>query len=347
MADLFLSYAHKDIKAAETLARLLETNGLDVWWDRRMVAGDHIHEIIDTELHNAKAVIVLWSAQSVNSDWVLGEAQTARDLDKFVPIKIEECRLPIPYRHIHTPEVYRTKNELDKLAQLLSEKFKPVERRATTEEEVPDEAAISFSPISSNDFIVRLAAQHVVFKRQAEQIERSPQTSWFERQLKRIQLAKKYPLGALTAALLFLAIIVGKLLVPISGPLLGSFLTKTFGKEAENVILFSFFLVVTLIAICFSLWGSVAKKATLKASVMTGVHAGVHAIPSWAWWVWILGICPLFFVMGVITVASAVSFIEIAGGVGLMGVAVIALWLCILSRRLKNTARSTTTPTVK
>src|SRR6516162_4688556 len=40
MAELFLSYAHEDVKFAETLAALLEVNHLDVWWDRRMVPGE-------------------------------------------------------------------------------------------------------------------------------------------------------------------------------------------------------------------------------------------------------------------------------------------------------------------
>jgi len=40
MAELFLSYAHEDVKFAETLAALLQANHLDVWWDRRMVPGE-------------------------------------------------------------------------------------------------------------------------------------------------------------------------------------------------------------------------------------------------------------------------------------------------------------------
>ena len=82
MTDLFLSYAHEDIKRAETLARLLERNGLTVWWDRRMVAGDKIHDVIDEQIEKAKAVIVLWSPISVKSDWVRGEAETAHELGK-------------------------------------------------------------------------------------------------------------------------------------------------------------------------------------------------------------------------------------------------------------------------
>jgi hypothetical protein len=168
MADLFLSYAHQDIKRAETLAQLLEANGLTVWWDRRMVAGDKIHDVIDGEIEKAKAVIVLWSPTSVKSDWVRGEAQTAHELAKLVPIKIEDCKLPINYRAIHTPEVSKGKAELDKLAQMLSDKFRTAQpllggttaqlpRGATAE---PSTATkIEFNDKSSSDFLTKLGAQ--------------------------------------------------------------------------------------------------------------------------------------------------------------------------------------------
>ena len=35
MAELFLSYAHQDIGRAQTLAQLLEANGLTVCWKKR------------------------------------------------------------------------------------------------------------------------------------------------------------------------------------------------------------------------------------------------------------------------------------------------------------------------
>ena len=73
MADLFLSYSSEDIKSAETLAELLEAAGVTVWWDRRMVAGDKIHDVIDEQIEKAKAVVVLWSPISVKSDWVLAK----------------------------------------------------------------------------------------------------------------------------------------------------------------------------------------------------------------------------------------------------------------------------------
>jgi TIR domain len=166
MADLFLSYTHQDTNRAETLARLLEDAGLTVWWDRQMVAGDKIHDVVDEQIEKAKAVIVLWSPISVKSDWVRGEAQTAHELAKLVPIKIEECKLPVNYRGIHTPEVYKSKAELDKLAKMLSDKFgtaPPLPRRATAE---PSTATtIEFTDIGSADFLSKLAADKVALEK--------------------------------------------------------------------------------------------------------------------------------------------------------------------------------------
>jgi hypothetical protein len=152
MAELFLSYAHQDISFAETLAQLLEAAGLTVWWDRRMVAGDKINDVIDEELEKAKAVIVLWSRVSVRSDWVRGEASTAHELQKLIPIKIEDCTLPIQYRGIHTPQVYKNKDELQQLAQLLTDKFKTSQQLSPGT--VPP--SINFTDKSARNFFTKL-----------------------------------------------------------------------------------------------------------------------------------------------------------------------------------------------
>jgi TIR domain len=192
MADLFLSYARKDVERAETVAQLLEANGLTVWWDRRMVAGDKIHEVIEEEIEKAKAVIVLWSSISVKSHWVLGEAATAHELEKLVPITIEECKLPIPYRGIHAPKVYEGKDELKQLAQMLSHKFKTAEPLSATAE--PSLATkIEFTNKSSIDFLTKLASQKLAFE---EEIDLgSKENLW-----------KKYPLGAAASTLTLVAV---------------------------------------------------------------------------------------------------------------------------------------------
>src|SRR5262249_25236622 len=173
-----------------TLAGLLEAAGATVWWDRRMVAGDKIHDVIEEEIEKAKAVIVLWSPISVKSDWVRGEAQTAHELTKLVPVKIEECNLPINYRGIHTPEVYKSKAELNKLAQMLTDKYRtaqPLPRGATAEPSTP--STIEFTDKSSADFLTKLAAQTAAYEEESA----IAGNLWTDIDLR---LIKKYPLGA-------------------------------------------------------------------------------------------------------------------------------------------------------
>ena len=166
MSDFFLSYAHDDTKSASIVASLLQANGVTVWWDRSLVAGDRFHKVIEDEINKAKAVIVLWSRKSVQSDWVQGEAQTARELDKLVPVKIEECKLPIPYRAIHTPEIYKSKAELDDLARLLSEKYGSRSSSVATPAARATPITISSTSAASffNDFKSQWKDYHEEFK---------------------------------------------------------------------------------------------------------------------------------------------------------------------------------------
>src|SRR5262249_42904989 len=130
--------------------------------------------LIDQELEKAKAVIVLWSPKSVTSDWVLGEAQTARDMNKLIPIKISDCKLPLPYRALHTPEIYKTKTELDQLAKLLSEKFRQNERASPSRAQDPK---IEFSEKSSATFFGKLLNQHRAYRTELGELRKN--LAWY------------------------------------------------------------------------------------------------------------------------------------------------------------------------
>jgi len=99
---------------------------------------------------------------------VRGEASTAHELKKLVPIKIQECNLPINYRGIHTPEVYK-KSELHKLAQMLTDKFKAPEplTQGTAREPAPK---IEFTDKSASSFIAKLATQYVQYEKERAEL---------------------------------------------------------------------------------------------------------------------------------------------------------------------------------
>ena len=73
MADIFISYSLPDRGKVVMLAAYLESEGWSVWWDNNLAAGDSFRDDIARELAAARAVIVIWTQASVNSDFVRAE----------------------------------------------------------------------------------------------------------------------------------------------------------------------------------------------------------------------------------------------------------------------------------
>ena len=90
----FLSYSHADQDRVRVLANALEQAGIDVWWDTLIEGGAAFAKTIDAALDASDAVIVLWSVNSIASDWVLDEAARGRDLKKLVPLSIDGTEPP-------------------------------------------------------------------------------------------------------------------------------------------------------------------------------------------------------------------------------------------------------------
>jgi hypothetical protein len=105
MADIFISYANEDRERAGRLARALESCGWSVWWDRKIIAGQAFDEAIERELETAKCVVVLWSQNSIASEWVKNEAALAAEREVLVPALIERVKLPLEFRRKQTADL--------------------------------------------------------------------------------------------------------------------------------------------------------------------------------------------------------------------------------------------------
>jgi hypothetical protein len=103
--DVFLSYSSADREAARRFADGLSQEGLTVWWDAALRAGETFDEVIENALKAAKSVIVLWSPRSVTSRWVRAEATLADRRNKLVPVIIEPCDRPIIFELTHTTDL--------------------------------------------------------------------------------------------------------------------------------------------------------------------------------------------------------------------------------------------------
>lgn len=105
MTDVFISYASEDRERALTLANALDGCGWSVWWDRKIIAGQTFDQVIERELETARSVVVLWSKDSISSEWVKNEAAVAAEKGVLIPALIENVRLPLEFRRKQTADL--------------------------------------------------------------------------------------------------------------------------------------------------------------------------------------------------------------------------------------------------
>ena len=99
---LFLSYAREDEAHARRLARALENLGYTIWWDKLIEGGAAFSKRIAEALDAVDAVVVLWSARSIESDWVRDEAAQGRERHRLVPLSLDGSKPPLGFRQYQT-----------------------------------------------------------------------------------------------------------------------------------------------------------------------------------------------------------------------------------------------------
>ena len=105
MADIFLSYNEKDRDTVRSLAQTLESIGWSVWWDRRVPAGLTWRSLLEQELQDMRCMLVLWSNNSIHSEWVCEEATEGRLLGRLIPVFIDRVRPPAGFREVQAADL--------------------------------------------------------------------------------------------------------------------------------------------------------------------------------------------------------------------------------------------------
>lgn len=105
MTDIFLSYKSEDRTQAKVIAEALEQHGYSVWWDRIIPPGKTFDQIIKNALDAAKCIIVLWSRESVSSDWVKEEASEGARRHILIPVLINDVEIPLGFKRIQAAQL--------------------------------------------------------------------------------------------------------------------------------------------------------------------------------------------------------------------------------------------------
>jgi hypothetical protein len=91
-ANVFISFASPDLKVATTLCEALETRGFSCWISSRDIApGDNFQSAIVAAIHDAKVMLLVFTAHSNTSDEMTKELALASQQKLIVvPLRVEE-----------------------------------------------------------------------------------------------------------------------------------------------------------------------------------------------------------------------------------------------------------------
>ena len=103
--DVFISYARPSEEEAHRIAGLLRDDGFSVWRDDELPAHRAYSDVIEERLKSAKAVVVLWSAESAKSHWVRAEADSAREAGTLVQATLDSALPPMPFNQIQCADL--------------------------------------------------------------------------------------------------------------------------------------------------------------------------------------------------------------------------------------------------
>jgi tetratricopeptide (TPR) repeat protein len=128
MSKIFISYARGDQGVTDLLAKALSDQGWSVWWDREIRTGTTWARAIEQQMDAADCVIVLWSKNSVDSDWVRIEAAEGLKRKILIPITIDEqVAPPLQFRQLQTVSLVGWKgNSASPQFKLLVRDIKPL-----------------------------------------------------------------------------------------------------------------------------------------------------------------------------------------------------------------------------
>jgi WD40 repeat protein len=105
LTDVFISYSREDRERVQRIAETLEGAGHKVWWDPHIKTGSGFREEIQKALSETKAVIVIWSENSVTSRFVCDEADEGAARDILFPALVDLVDIPLGFRQIQTADL--------------------------------------------------------------------------------------------------------------------------------------------------------------------------------------------------------------------------------------------------
>ena len=160
MIRVFISYSTKDINSVGEIARALDDSGIFTFFAAVDIqAGDDLLDWMNKSLEQSTHVLLFWSENAANSNWVKQEWQTAfwevvdTKRNRIIPVRLDTYPLPLMLRrllYLDTTNGHESVIHAVKTAVLPETDFKAIRRQRLRELSGYDEAKLAIS-ISSQE----------------------------------------------------------------------------------------------------------------------------------------------------------------------------------------------------
>jgi DNA-binding transcriptional MerR regulator len=112
--NIFISYAQSTAAGAQKIGEALRALDYGVWGNEELPTdlGEYAG-VIEERLKTAKAVVVVWSAEAVTSQWVKAEADLARQAGTLVQLSLDDAVPPQPFDSIPFAQLAGWSGDLD------------------------------------------------------------------------------------------------------------------------------------------------------------------------------------------------------------------------------------------
>jgi hypothetical protein len=109
---VFLSHKREDRARIDVLAAALGDLDLKVWYDAGLAPGKVRMREIEENARTAKAIVVCWTPEAAQSEYVLREAEIARKRDVLAPVLLARCEIPADYARVRAADLTSWSGEL-------------------------------------------------------------------------------------------------------------------------------------------------------------------------------------------------------------------------------------------
>jgi len=97
MSDIFISYSSEDRHRILPLVNALEKTGWSVFWNRMIPPGRSWRQVIGSAIQDSRAMVVVWTEKSIQSEWVHEEADVGRRKGILFSVLLDNVEPPFGF----------------------------------------------------------------------------------------------------------------------------------------------------------------------------------------------------------------------------------------------------------